>query len=142
MALILVPYAQKLVSDYLRDHPAIVALDGPPRVVAKTPGDMSTAWVRVTRLDASQNDIADHLTTFLMQFDCYAGDEGGIPEATLLGRTVRAVLGDIASHDHSGAVFTGCRITGDASVPDTSVDEPARDRTILTALLWGHAVSA
>lgn len=145
--LTLIPDFEKAVSGVLRTHSAITALGA--RVVASPPddGNRDTPWVRVTRLDASPSstDVADHLISALMQFDCYAGagdssEGGGQPEANLLGRTVRAVLGDIASHSVDDVVFTGARITGDARIPDSSPGfEPARERVIITALVWGHA---
>jgi hypothetical protein len=134
VTLTLVPYAEKLISDHLREHPDLVALGA--RVVGKTPGDTDAAWVRVTQL-GGQGGFPDHLVEFYFQFDCYAGTAGGQPEANLLARTVRAVLGEIAGVHAEGTV-SGVTINGAARVLDTDF-EKARERFILTATIWAHA---
>lgn len=138
MTLTLTPDGEKLVSDFLRDHPDLAELGA--RVVSKTPPDRATPWVRVTQLDAGQatRDPSDHLVEFFLQLDCYAGADGGKPQASLLTRTARAALQTIAQASHADAVVTGCRISGAARVPDTDF-EPARERFVLTATVWAHA---
>lgn len=135
----MIPYAEKIVSDFLRDHEAVVALGA--RVVSKPPPSRATPWVRVTKLDAlnDRRSTPEHLIDFLLQFDCYASDDNGVPEASLLGRTVRAALhDDLPGTTLADAVVTSVRITGDTRLPDPSF-EPARERVVLTAAIHIHS---
>jgi hypothetical protein len=127
---------EKLVSNYLRHRTDVTALQ--TRIVGKTPNDTDRSWVRVTQLDAAQGqqDIADHLVEFYFQLDCFAGREGGQPEASLLARTIRAALTEIPA-EHSEGIATGARINGSARIPDTDF-EPARERFTITATVWAH----
>ena len=135
MTLTLIPDAEKLVSDYLRDVPEVEAIVG-RRIVGKTPEAVAEPWVRLTQLSAPSDPTSrvDHLVAFLLQLDCYAGKDGGQPEANLLGSTVRAALmsGDLLTDGISRA-----RIVGDARIPDVTY-EPARERRILTVKVWIH----
>lgn len=134
----MIPYGLKITADFLRAHDAVTAICD--RVVTKTPSSTSEPWVRVARLDARNEagSAVEHLIDFLLQFDCYAGSEGGLPEAELLGRTVRAALhDDLPGTPDLGAVVTNVRIVGDTDLPDTTF-EPARDRVAITALIWMH----
>ena len=139
MTLTLAPDIEKVVFEYLRDHADIAPLN--TRVVGKTPDDTAASWARVTQLDASQTDQADHLSDFLLQIDCYPSatglDGSQQKEVSLLARTVRAAMRDMPGI-RSGTVVTGVRVTGDARVPDTDF-EPARERRILTIQVWAHA---
>lgn len=132
----LIPDAEKVTSYYLRQHPAVVALDA--RIVGKTPSSTAAPWVRVTQLDASQDDTSqfDHLVEFYLQLDCYAGATGGQPEASLLARTVRAAVIDMPG-EHDDCIVTRARISGAARVPDQAL-EPARERVIVTAIVTAH----
>lgn len=136
--MILTPYFEKIVSDHLRDHADVSALGA--RVVGKTPKSVTDPWVRVTQLDAGQtaNDRADHLVEGYLQLDCYAGADGGQPEANLLVRTVRGALQELPGI-YDEAVVSSCRINGAARIPDTDF-EPARERFVLTASVHAHAV--
>jgi hypothetical protein len=144
----LTPYAQKILSDWLREHQDVRAIT--TRVVSKPPDDRHTPWVQVRQLDGPNATPlpVEHLIAFLMQFDCYAGEANGVPagtpgstggepEAILLGRTVRAVLVDAQDRTLGGAVVTSVRITGDTDVPDTAF-EPVRPRRVLTAVVHMH----
>lgn len=135
MTLTTVPDVERLVSDYLRTHADITALN--TRIVGKSPESKTTSWVRVTELDSPQVNQPDHLVESLMQFDCYAGATGGQPEANTLARTVRAVLGTLPG-THSGGVVSGVRVLGGPRQLDTDL-EPARDMKIVEALVWAHA---
>lgn len=137
----MIPYAEKIVSDYLREHPAIEALQA--RVVGKTPGTTALPWVRVTQLDAaaSGGHRSDHLIEFYFQLDCYAGadksgNSEGQPGANTLARTVREALIAMPDADHE-AVVNGVDIRSMARIPDTDL-EPARERFVLTFLTWIH----
>jgi hypothetical protein len=131
----LIPYGQKILSDYLRDEVATRVVSTPPD------GDKrGTSWVMVTQLAAPQDPTSrhDHLVEFYFQIDCYAGATGGLPEALTLGRTVRAALVTMPDFSHDDAVVTATRIRGDRSLPDTAM-EPSRNRVILTASVWIHS---
>jgi hypothetical protein len=134
MTLATVPDIEKIVSNILRTHADIVALNA--RVVGKTPDDKSTPWVRVTELDSPQINQPEWLISFLVQFDCYAGATGGQPEATNLARAVRAVL-TAAPGAQSGGVISGVRNLGGPRQLDTDL-EPARDYKIHTAEIFAH----
>lgn len=131
----MIPDIEKIVAAHLRDAAPITDLDA--RVVGKTPDTLTRPWVRVTQLDGSSDAATDHLVGFLVQFDCYAGADGGQPEANLLARTVRLVLRDLRG-PVTDAVVTGVRVTGDARIPDDTF-EPARERRVITAEIYAHA---
>ena len=137
MTLTLIPDAEKITGKYLREHPAIIDLDA--RVVGKPPDSRETPWVQITQLDAPKEtgSTPEHLISFMLQFDCYAGADGGQPEAALLGRTVRALLTVMPEAAHEGAVVTQARLLSHARIPDRDI-EPARQRVILTADVRMH----
>lgn len=129
----MIPDLERIASGWLRD-----GLDD-VRVVGKPPSEVATPWVQVVQVDAPQEpgSRADHLVPFLMQFDCYAGADGGQPEANALGRLVRARLIALPGM-RDGAVVTGVRIVGDTRVPDDTF-EPSRERRVITTTIWAHA---
>lgn len=142
----MMPYAQKLVSDYLRDQ-----LDG-VRVVSKPPGENSrtTAWVQVSQIDVNHNtsDPTDKQLGFYFQFDSYAGREGGMPEAERLSRQVHALIVamegqfDAPTELDDPVVVSGTQVTaGPRSAPDTDGFEPARDRFLMDAVIYAHTRS-
>lgn len=136
----LAPYAQKIVSDHLRGHADVVAITD--RIVATPPdGDQrDTPWVQVRELGSPQMDGApfEWLTEHYFQFDCYAGEAGGFPEARRLGETVRAALHELVGVvPGAGAVVSAVRVAGSNPMPDTAM-EPARDRRVVTAGVWIH----
>lgn len=120
---------EKLVADYLREADV--------RVRVTTPDDTNTGWVRLTLLNAPQEDLADHFSGYYCQFDCYAGVDNGQPEVFELGGSVRTALRMIAAADHELGVVTGSRIEGYSRVPDAEM-KPARERVIITATIWAH----
>lgn len=140
MTLTLIPDAEKLVSDYLRDVPEVAAIVG-RRVVGKSPGVDGTAepWVLLRQLGAPSDPRSkvDHLVAFILQLDCYAGADGGQPEANLLGSTVRGALMAMPGETFTGAVVSRVVINGDARIPDVTY-ETARERRIVTATVWMH----
>ena len=131
----MIPDAEKLVGNHLRGYSGINA-----RVVGKTPDDTSSAWIRFTQLDATNDpDVTpDYLFTHMLQCECYAGDDGGQPEAGTIGRVTRQAIDDLRGSTLGGtAVVTHTRLLGPARIPDT-VFEPARERTIVTAFVTMH----
>jgi len=128
--------AERIVSDHLRAEVGA-------RVVGKPPADTATAWVRVVQLDALDevSSRAEWLLNYLLQFDCYAGRDGGQREAKELGRRVRSSLVGMPGIENGEAIVTAVRIAGSARVPDTTL-EPARERVVLTAVVHMHPALA
>jgi hypothetical protein len=124
--------AERIVSDFLRERLSV-------RVVGQPPGNTTTSWVRVTQLSAvaDGDDPTGHLVDHYLQLDCYAGREGGQPEAMTLGMQVRDALWEITEADPDDAVVTAGRADGPFHNPDDSF-EPARERGIVTAHAWMH----
>lgn len=137
----MIPDAERAVSHYLLEDNDVTTLCG-RRIVGKTPSTTDEPWVRATWL-AAMNDPripVDYLTTNMVQLDCYAGKDGGQPEAKLLARTVRASLDAMPAADNDDVEVTAVRFVGMVRLPDTDF-EPARERVILTAQVWAHALS-
>lgn len=132
----MIPAGAQIVGDYLRSHGAVAAITG--EVVSKTPDTTSQPWVRIHQLDAAnaRNLPVDHLITFFLQLDCYAGADNDIDEAELLARTVRAALDDMPNFSHA-AVVSSVKFTGMPRLPDEDF-EPARERYVLDAMVVMH----
>jgi hypothetical protein len=124
--------SEKVLSKYLRDQTGA-------RLVGKTPENTDKAWVRLTLLDdpAVEGHRSDHLIEAYVQLDCYAGKDGGQPEANELSLSIRAALVDIADHTLEGATASGSAPRRRRS-PDPEFT-PARERVIVTARVWLHA---
>lgn len=128
----MIPDSERLVGQYLRQHPDMVALSA--RVVGRTPSDTRGAWLRVTQLDA--RDVSsgiDHLISFLLQIDAYAGGQG---EVWTLARTAREALRGMPGVRDGGTV-TAVTFAGMARIPDTDFD-PARERVSMTIDVHVH----
>lgn len=121
--------AEKIIADYLRAEDL--------RVVVQTPRDTSTPWIRLTQLGAPKRTRGPYLYEIMAQLDCYAGVDGGQPEATDLAWTARNLFEVIELSDHEGVVVTASRNVGHLRRPDEDF-EPARERVILTQLVWMH----
>lgn len=128
----MIPDAEKVISKHLRD-------ETDERVVGKTPENTDESWVRLTLLDDPAVDGArhEHLIEAFVQLDCYAGREGGQPEANLLSRAIRAGVVDMPNHEHEDVTVTGATARRRRS-PDPEF-APARERVIVTARVWMHA---
>lgn len=129
------PDIEEILTTYLKADAATASIT--QRIVGKTPTATDTPWVRMTRLDAGDGGVPDHLIDFLVQFDCYAGKSNDRGEVDQLAATVRAALKRAKYSSHDGAVITKATIVGDARVPDDEL-KPARERVILTATVWAH----
>jgi hypothetical protein len=132
-----IPDTEAILGSYLREHDAVKALGA--RVVPRTPSDTSAPWVKVTQLDAQAvgGHRSDHLIQWLGQFDCYAGS-GGQKEASAVTRTVRAALGELHDTDPEGVTVSGVRFVSCPRLPDGDDFEPARERYVLSAIVWMH----
>lgn len=140
MTLTLIPDAELILGDYLRELPAIVAIGA--NVAPVIPSNTTKPWVRVTLLDARKipGSEPDWLVEHYLQFDCYADatatkDKAGQGQASLLARTVRAAL-EAAKGQTLGAAAVVCdvHVTNMARVPDETFD-PARPRYVLDELV-------
>lgn len=136
----MIPDAQRIVSDHLREHSAVVDLDLGVRVVASPPKKTDTPWIRVTQLadPAVGGHRSDHLIAFMFQLDIYAGATGGLPEASSVNIAARAALVDMPGV-HGSAVVTGVDPGGAVRLQDPDVDEPARERYVRTITVWAHS---
>lgn len=138
----MIPDAEVLVGAYLRSHADITALEA--RVVTRTPETLAKPWIRYSQLDAG-NEIGstpEHLLSYLVQFDCYAGDEAmrshlGQTEASDLARSVRAALHEMPDEEFAGAEVSNVRFLSMPHLPDQDF-EPERERYILDAEITLH----
>jgi hypothetical protein len=133
---------EKIVSDYLRTHPQIIALNS--RTVSKTPDNTETAWTQITQHDArnARGSIPEYFLNHLLQLDCYAGEDGGKSEAKDLRTTVRELLYGLPEVGGLGATVTCVEFVGDAHDPDPDLrdeDGNARERYVLMAEVYAHA---
>jgi hypothetical protein len=134
-----IPFMEKILGDYLREAPAVEAIVG-DRVATKTPRTLEEPWVRINVLDdpPAGKSSADHVIAFYVQLDCYAGKKGDQVLANLLARTVRALLGEMAKHEHEEAVISGAKVHGSRPLPDSTL-EPTMERYVVTATIWAHS---
>lgn len=135
--LALTPDVEGLVGSYLREHPDLVALD--VRVAVQTPAKFDRPWVRMTLFDGRDRSHGqDWLIDSLVQFDCYAGRDGGSVESSLVARTVRAALKALPDDPPAGVTVSDVRVVGGPSFrPDTDL-EPARARHVLSVEIDMH----
>lgn len=128
-----IPNAERVVADHLRE-----VTDR--RVVARAPdaetGGTDEPWIRLCLLGARDTSDAEHLIEFMVQIDCYAGSDGGMPEATAAAREVRAAMKEMRETDLDGVVVSEVRFTGHARIADPDLNH--RDRVVLTANVWMH----
>jgi hypothetical protein len=131
--------AKEIVRSYALGQPVIEDLEA--RVVGKTPETMTKPWVRITLLDpqnATGINRVEHLISYYLQLDCYAGAKGGEPEAFKLAQGVRAALVEgLPEADLEGAVVTDVAALSMPHVPDDDF-KPPRDRFILDVEIHMH----
>jgi hypothetical protein len=138
----MIPDAERILGAYLDGHTDLIALGA--RVAGSTPPSHVDPWVRVVQLDALDRTGVEHLIDYLMQFDCFAGDDAtrahaAQREASDLARTVRAALKAAQGQTLESVVICDVRFTGMLRNPDTAAAEPARERWVLTASISMHA---
>lgn len=125
--------AEKAVSSYLRDHADIMALG--TRVVGKPPSDTAGSWIQVTLINEAPLDLGDYAQEVYVQFDCYAGAEGGQPEANRLAMAVKSVLNQLRNSSESGGLLGSARASRGPRDVDPDIK---RDRCIVTSYVWLH----
>jgi len=111
------------------------------RIVGEIPSDTSEPWVKVALLDGrDQTRPTDYLNNFLVQLDCYAGENGptGQGEAQSIASAVRGFLLAMPSEDFLDAVVTNVVVRGPRRIPDTEF-KPARQRFILECEIDVHS---
>jgi hypothetical protein len=131
---------EKILRDYLVEAEGVAEIVG-TRVATKTPDTLKEPWIRLSIIDdppAGRSSV-DHFIEFYVQAECYAGKDGTQSKASLLARTVRALIAEMGRHDHEGAVVTGTKIRSSRSLRDDSL-QPAMDRYVVTASIWAHSV--
>jgi hypothetical protein len=131
--------AKAIVRSYLLEQPSVQSLQA--RVVGKTPESTAKPWVRITLIDpqnATGINRIEHLVSYYLQFDCYAGADGGEPEAFELAKAVRsALIEDLPGSVLEEAVVTGAIAVSMHPMPDTDLDD-ARGRFILDVEIYMH----
>lgn len=108
------------------------------RVVSRTPANKTTAWVRLTQLDATNEthtSETEHQIDYAFQLDCYAADNG---YADQLAIDVREALVDMPKDPPNDAVVTRVTFQGHSRIPDTDGFEPARERVVLDCTVRMH----
>jgi hypothetical protein len=133
----LIPDAEVILGRYLREHPAVKALNA--RVVTKPPSETQLPWVRVVQHDALAvgGSRSERLIEWFGTFDCFAGQSGDEDLASRLVRTVRAALNELHDVAPVGAVVNGVSFISCPRQEDDSF-EPAMARYPLSAIVWLH----
>lgn len=134
----MIPDGEAVIRAYLAAHVDVAALVG-EEIVPETPEDTSTPWVRFQQLDALKVSASseEHLTEFLIQFDCYASAANDQAQASLIARTVRDALQQMRGGVHSGVHVTDVKTVSMPRLPDVAL-EPARERYVYTATILMH----
>jgi hypothetical protein len=131
--------AVAIVGDYLRGSEAVAALVG-KRVSHKSPDTFEEPWVRITQLDARNetgNRKVEHLVSYYLQIDCYAGSDNRYAEAFDLAAAVRVALTVMPKASLEGGVATDVGFLSMPAQPDMDL-KPARERLILDAEVFMH----
>jgi Protein of unknown function (DUF3168) len=134
MTLTLLPNAEALVSEFLRDQAEVVALVS-DRVYTALPFGVEFPAVRVVQYDT---EFGTHQPLWvaapLLQIDCWGGTKA---QAWTLAATCMAALSERIEGGHTHGVVSGVRFSSWTDMPDTDY-EPARPRFFFTAQLTVH----
>lgn len=126
-----------IVVDYLGSQEAVSDLAG-DRIGHKTPETLDKPWVRITQLDA-RNETGtrevEHLVSYYLQMDFYAGKANRYAEAVDLSIAARAELVDLPGATLDGAVVTDI---GFLSMPAGTDPDIGRERVVLDAEFYAH----
>lgn len=129
---------EPMIGGYLKEVAAVAALEA--RVVSKTPGTTEKPWVRVTLIDPQNqtgNRLVEHLVSYYLQLDCYAGSSGGREEAFALAAAVRGALVELPKvQPFDEAVATDIDPLSMPRIPDS--DLGGRERYVLDIELYIH----
>ncbi len=128
-----------IVVDYLGSQKSVSDLVG-DRISHKTPETLDKPWVRITQLDA-RNETGtrevEHLVSYYLQLDFYAGKANRYAEAVDPSRATRAALVDLPK-----ATLEGARATdvGFLSMPAGADPDVGRERVVLDCEIFAHPV--
>lgn len=128
MTLALLPSAVNLVRSCLLECTEVTDLVG-QRVATSSPADVSSPWIRITRIGGPVSKTAPQRIDYpSIQVDCFAppeGANGGDLGADTLARTARACLLNAANYtDGEGVMGRITEPLGPKSQPDTSRTPP------------------
>ncbi len=133
--------AEALIGKYLRELPALKDLK--VKVLGETPPkkDQANPWIRLTLIDpqnATGNTLVEHLVSYYLQLDCYAGATGGQAEAFAVATTARDALIGLSDADpFEEAVVTDADPLSMPRIPDDDLT-PTRQRYVLDIEVWMH----
>lgn len=134
---------ERVTGDFLRDHADIAAFDA--RVSGQLPRSFTRPWIKVAQLDAKDaastfGPKPEHLVSYLLQLDCYAGSDpnNAQAEASALARAARAALHTLPNQTLSGVTVANVIVVSHVHLPDMVFDPP-RERYVLTVELHAHA---
>lgn len=135
------PDFEQICVQALLASPEVTAIVG-QQVGTRTPRTLNDPWVTVRLIDdlPAPRSSALHLVSALVQIDCYAGAErnSAQAEASLLARTCRSVLHDLAyGLQTAGPVVSKVKAGGIRALPDTDL-EPPRERYLVEVEVTAH----
>lgn len=129
--------AVSIIVGYLLTQESVTDLVG-DRIAHKTPETLDDPWVRITQLDA-RNETGtrevEHLVSYYLQIDAYAGKANRYTEVEDLAIAVRAALVVITRAHLDGAVATD---VGFLSMPSDPDPDEGRERMITDVEIFMH----
>lgn len=125
MMLALLPDAVSLLRSCLLDCTDVTDIVD-QRISVQSPADVSSPWVRITRVGGPRSKTAPmRIDVPNVQFDCFAPPDAGDVGAMTLARTVSACLFSAANYsDGEGVIAYVTELLGPKSQPDTSRTPP------------------
>jgi hypothetical protein len=128
-----------IVGDYLRSQESVSALVG-DRVSHKSPErfDDAKGWVRINKIDATNETgtkEVEHLVSYYLQLDFYAGKANRYAEVADLAIAARAALVVLPKVTLDEAVVTA---VGFLSMPADTDPDVGREREILDVEIYAH----
>lgn len=137
MTAILLPDAERIVSEYLRNERTEIAalipdVDSGARVYGELPKrDRVYPLVRVSRIGGGATATPRFLDRALLSFECWGGTKS---EARTIAETVAAVLDQISGFSAFGGYATGSSPGSLRYIRDDSF-EPAKPRYLLDVVV-------
>lgn len=132
--LILLPNVEALVSAFLRNHDAIIALID-DRVYTVIPSHSDWPLIRVGQYDdqpAGQRPL--HHVAYSVQVEAFGGSKA---QAFTLANTARAALAAELTGAHAQGVVSGVDTRGMIDLPDESYS-PAKPRWLFSLTVYAH----
>lgn len=138
MPLYILPFAEKLVIDYLKTVDELTDLVGTKGV--STTKAAPYPRVSVTRIGGGDGTIPHHLDPVRLQFDCWGSgqQQQSQPDTHNLAQVVKAAMFAIVDAEHDEGVVTDARcVLGPVWQPDPQTN---RDRYLVDFLIQVHPV--